>query len=134
MNQIFEKITNHVFFHQKIIELTSKMVESAQLKKMEHVFFLSDQRDRLAQIILTYYQEIETNIKELKPEAISKENIDDLKEWYKKIEINNQKLLDLDDQLITLLENEKDQVSGEISQIFKNKESVKGYNLSTVKR
>jgi hypothetical protein len=105
-------------FIMKAVTVTESML-SADYNDQSKLENFTQNRERLLTIIDQISQQIEWN-------SISEEKRDEL---YRKIDYIKQ----LDVKLLTKLQEHQEEVKKEIEQTFKQKENIKGYNLSDVK-
>jgi|LakWasMet32_HOW6_FD_contig_31_206111_length_1034_multi_12_in_0_out_0_1 hypothetical protein len=105
-------------FIMKAIVMTESILDSdyRETSKLEE---FTQNRERLLSVIDQISQQIDW-------ETIS---IDDRSELNRKIEY----IKNLDLKLLSQLDEHKEEVKKEIEQTFKQKENIKGYNLSDVK-
>ncbi len=105
-------------FIMKAITMTESMLESdyTDNNKLEN---FTQNRERLLTIIDQISQQVDWN-------TIANDTRDEL---YRKIDYIKQ----LDVKLLTRLQEHQEEVKKEIEQTFKQKENIKGYNLSDVK-
>ncbi len=102
----------------KAITTTETMIAS-DLTNNEQLTQFTDNRERLLSIIDQISKQIDWN-------SVSEEQKNDLN---RKIEY----IKNLDVKLLTKLQEYQEEVRREIEQTFKQKENIKGYNLSDVK-
>lgn len=105
-------------FIMKAVTMTESMLEADYRDTIKLESFTQN-RERLLTIIEQISQQIDWN-------TISADTRDEL---YRKIDYI--KLLDV--KLLTKLQEHQEEVKKEIEQTFKQKENIKGYNLSDVK-
>jgi hypothetical protein len=115
MNQIISLFDEYVM---KAITTTETMIAS-DLTNNEQLSQFTDNRERLLSIIDQISKQIDWN-------SVSEEQKNDLN---RKIEY----IKNLDVKLLTKLQEYQEEVRREIEQTFKQKENIKGYNLSDVK-
>lgn len=114
--------------------LSHKILKSCQNDDIDLLVSLTENRERLLSALAHLFQNIDHELNLLPGEAISPELIVFLKEWQSKMINLSQEITNLDQQVVATLEQSKDSITLEISKIFKQKENLKGYDLSTVKR
>lgn len=101
---------------------TQRILEHSECNEIQQVIYELDQRERLIEIIQKLQDELEELPDELKSKYWTDEIIDAISLIKK-----------YDDQIILNLQNAKKNTNTEIANIFKNKESFKGYNLHNLK-
>ncbi len=130
---IFEKVMQHLDFLEALLSATNGLEIAAKKNKIDLVAQITDNRDRLINIIKALQGGIEEDITKLDRYLMTQENIDIFKTWSH--EVNNLiHLVDKKDKEITiLLEDLKTETSKEIGSIYKNKNSIRNYQSSIVK-
>jgi len=113
---------------------SDQILSSGSISDLESIDFKIENRQRMLKQIEKIQREIEDSIESLNPQDIEKEDVEILKTWM--FEINNwvEGQLDLSNQITSVLEEQKAQVTGEICSVYKNKVAVKGYDLNNLKK
>ena len=84
---------------------------------------------------MTTYQNIENFLEiDANIQKMMETELDTVRDWSKNLSIFINKIKDFDGQLIAILENQKTEVSKELTQVFKYKEKFKGYNLNNLRK
>lgn len=132
--KLFEGIMQHLDLLEALTSATKALNHAAVNAQVDLVWQITENRDRLINVIRTIQTRIEDDINELELSTVGKEHIDILKTWSQ--EVNQVIFLNdkLDQETTALLIEQKDQAATEIGSVFKNRQSVKGYDLSNVKK
>lgn len=132
--KLFEGIMQHLDLLEALTSATKSLNHAAVNAQVDLVWQITENRDRLINVIRTIQTRIEDDINELELSTVGKEHIDILKTWSQ--EVNQVIFLNdkLDQETTALLVEQKDQAATEIGSVFKNRQSVKGYDLSNVKK
>jgi uncharacterized protein (UPF0335 family) len=108
---------------QKLENVSTKMIEVIEAGDFTQLSTQADNRDRLMKLLAGILDILDQN-----------ENIDrSASATYAQISASIQKSIALDEDVLSLLENNKEKIKNEISQVFKNKNKVKGYNLKNLR-
>lgn len=132
--KIYEKIMQHLDLFTALTGATKALLVSAQKQRVDLVAEITDNRDRLINVIKTVQTSIEDDIAALNPARVTREQVDIIKTWGK--EINQIVLMNdkLDKECMLLLEQQKEDTTKEIATVFTNHQAFKGYDLSNVKK
>lgn len=132
--KLFERIMQHMDLLTGLTDASRGMLAAAKNGKVELIEQITDNRERLINIIRTFQSGIEADVKKLKAGDVTKAEIEVLKTWSQ--EVNQIVVLNdkIDQEVVQVLKEEKDKTTQEIASVFKNRQSVKGYNLSSVKK
>lgn len=130
MNNIKNDIERHIKLLNKTLEITETMSLEAKKGDVEEVHSLADNRERLLNIINGLQAEIETQLKTITNDA-SLSLV--ARNWVSRTDISIKQIFELDDQVILALNDIKKQTSQEIGSVYKQKQSIRGYNLNNVK-
>ncbi len=133
MNNFYNKMDYHINLLNKSVNLTEKMVKAAEKENIQSVSELADNRQRLLDIISKVQVEIE-NVLEKEVGKQGKYFIQKANSWISQTQIYIQDIAKLDEILLEHLNQVKENTIKEVSTVFKQKESIKGYNLQNVKR
>lgn len=131
---LIKSINDHLKLQEMCLLLSHKILKSCQSDDIDLLISLIDNRERLLSTLAHLFQNIDYELNQLPASAIGPELIDFLKEWQSKMINLSQEITNLDQEVVVTLEQSKDSIALEISKIFKQKENLKGYDLSTVKR
>lgn len=129
-----QKIKEHINLLNKALNLTQEIDDKINQDKFDEVYDLSDNRERLVQIIIHLFHQIDKDLNHINSEDITPHLVQELKLWQDQMNTLVNAINDLDEKIVLTLELEKSKTTGEIAQLFKSKESLKGYDLSTVKK
>ena len=119
---IEELVELTVKLSKKLVKVSVQIIESIEEEKFDQIIHLTENRDRLIKLINGLLETINcfnqqcTNEKE-----------------YKLIQSCIQKSISLDERILELLERNKEKLKVQISQIFKNKSKLSGYNLKSTR-
>lgn len=132
--KLFERIMQHMDLLTGLTDASRGLLAAATNGKVELIEQITDNRERLISIIKTFQSGIEDDVKKLKAGDVTTAEIEILKTWSN--EVNQIVLLNdkIDQEVVTALTTQKEQTTQEIASVFKNRQSVKGYNLSSVKK
>jgi len=132
--KLFERIMQHMDLLTGLTDASRGMLAAAKNGKVELIEQITDNRERLINIIRTFQSGIEADVKKLKAGDVTRAEIEVLKTWSQ--EVNQIVVLNdkIDQEVVQVLKEEKDKTTQEIASVFKNRQSVKGYNLSSVKK
>ncbi|MFG1500494.1 hypothetical protein ABMA70_09845 [Halobacteriovorax sp. XZX-3] len=130
--EIFNKITRHLDLLGLLVNSTKSMITSCNNGRFDLVDNISENRERLINIIRLLQDDIEAEIQNNKV-IYPQEDIEIFKSWIQDVtELvhENQKL---DDECLNLLSQAKESTTKEISTVFKKRQQFQGYNLNNVK-
>ena len=132
--KIYEQIMHHLDLLDGLTRASRSLLLSAQKNRLDLVEEITNNRDRLVSIIKTIQSGIEDEISKLIPGKVCTDDINIIKTWGR--EVND--LIFLNDQIdlacLEILEKEKEETTKEIATVFRANQSVKGYNLNSVKK
>ena len=131
---IFERIMQHMDLLGGLTDASNGSLAAAKNGRIDLIEQITDNRERLISIIKTFQSGIEEDVTNLKAGDVTRAEIEILKTWSQEV---NQIVLhndNLDTEVLEALSDQKDQTTQEIASVFKNRQSVKGYNLSSVKK
>jgi hypothetical protein len=135
---MIEKIEYLIIRHTDLMDMCTtcsvKMLKAAQAGKVDEADQESINRERLVNIISKVQTTIEDEIKAVSLGEGANYLVSLVKAWSNDIELWLQTVGKLDQEILSALEDEKLKTTQEISSTFQNKEKIKGYNLSTVKK
>lgn len=133
INDIFHHIQAHLSLLEMSLESSSKIKAYATMNDLDQVINETENRERLVNIIGQIQSGIERKIQALGPQDLQEDSLDILRSWFQDLAIWSEKMIENDKETVELLNQQKDDTTKEIATIFKNKESIKGYN-HTVKK
>lgn len=132
--KLFEGIMQHMDLLEALTQATNSLLLAAQKAQVDTVWQITENRERLINIIRTIQTRIEDDIKELDLKTVQPEHLDIFRTWSQ--EVNQIIYLNdkVDQETTALLVDQKDQAQAEIGSVYKNRQSFKGYDLSNVKK
>jgi hypothetical protein len=132
--KLYSQIMQHLDLLNALTRSTKLLLLSSQKRDINLIEQVTENRDRLINVIKTIQVSIENQINEINPRAYKPEHIDVFKSWSKEvnqiIQFNDQ----MDQECLALLEGQKEETTKEIATVYKNHQSIKGYDLSSVKK
>ena len=131
---ILKRTQEHITLLNKALALTQEIAIKTRESDLDNVVELSENRERLVQLIFHLFGQIDRELNLLTAEEITPSLVASLKVWQEQMNILVDTINELDQEVIVALETNKEQTTGEIAQIFQSKENLKGYNLNNVKR
>ncbi len=135
MNQ---KLIGMIMYHTTMMDAISKqaklVLSSASDNNIDLVTFGNQNRERLMNIMETAQHTIEDEISKLKDQELTLELVEVLKTWYWDLSQWVKRIENIDQQVLEILMNEKEETTKEIASIYSNREQFKGYNLNSVKK
>lgn len=131
---LIKSINDHLKLQEMCLLLSHKILASCHKDDLDLVVSLLENRERLLSTLTHLFQNIDRELNLLPAEALSDELIAFLKEWQSKMINLSQQITSLDHDVMENLEKSKDNLASEITKIFRQKENLKGYDLSNVKR
>lgn len=132
--KIFEAIMQHLDMLNGLTDATKALFVQATKGDAQAVDQILDNRDRLINIISKFQANIEDDIRKLDIKQITKEHIDIFKTWSAEVNQIIYHTDRLDRETTQMLIDQKDQTTAEIANVFKNRQSFRGYDLGNVKK
>ena len=133
INTIFEDIQRHLSLLDLAHISTMKITSLAKNENISGVVNETENRERLVNLIGQFQHAIEKQINQLNAAEITSSDINILKCWFDDLAKWSQAMIELDRETVDLLAQQKEDTTKEIAHLFKNKESLRGYNHSTKK-
>lgn len=133
MNEIYKSIQIHLAMIDLAVSSSQKIVSLSQIDDVALVEKEVENRDRLMNAVNQIQILIEREVHKLTPQDVTKVDVDILKTWFYDLAKYSESILELDQQAIALLSDQKDNTSREIAHLFKNKENFKGYGQNIKK-
>jgi hypothetical protein len=130
---MYELIDEHEILLKKALTESNEIMKIMIKGFDDDVFSKVENRDRLVSILETLQFKIEDRINNLSDEEIKNVDLLRIKRWMEFQEDAVRKILSIDEQIVQLLESEKDESKAQLAHIFKNRLLFKGYNLSNTK-
>lgn len=133
MNEIYKSIQIHLGMIDLAVASSQKIVSLSQIDDVSMVEKEVENRDRLMNAVNQIQILIEREVHKLTPQDVTKSDVDILKTWFYDLAKYSELILELDQQAISLLSDQKDNTSREIAHLFKHKENFKGYGQNIKK-
>jgi translation initiation factor 2B subunit (eIF-2B alpha/beta/delta family) len=135
---MIEKIEYLIIRHTDLMDMCStcskRMLSAAQEGNVDLADQESFNRERLVNIISKVQSAIEAEIKAVSLGEGAEYLVSMVKAWNNDLELWLESIGKLDQEILTALDEVKSKTTQEISSTFQNKEKIKGYNLSSVKK
>ncbi|MCR9206231.1 MAG: hypothetical protein NXH75_16735 [Halobacteriovoraceae bacterium] len=113
---------------------TRAIRSSVQEKDWKAVEENTNNRERLLSIIAQEQEAIEAIINSIFSEELTPENINIIKSWAFDTQDWINKTAMADEEILTTLNDSKDEITKEIASIFRSKTAFRGYNLNDVRK
>lgn len=114
-------------------ELTSHQIFDAACRNdIDLVHFEMANRERVLKLIELFQSNVEENLDELPANTDLVTTNDLIKAWANDLNLWVNRIDFLDIKTAEILEGQKEEVTKEISSVFKSSENLKGYNLNNV--
>lgn len=126
MESLNSKLINHLTLLEAILQSSVKILEFAKKEMIDEVSFETDNKGRLIKRLSVIQLEIEQNATQIPSDLLSL--------WRRDY---NSTLIKIDElSLLTLnhLNQIKENTSKEISIVYKNRQSLRGYNLNDLRK
>jgi hypothetical protein len=133
MNELFESIQQHLSLLDLALNSSANILFLASNQETDLVITETENRERLINVISELQHHIEQKISALNPVELQGDSIMILKSWFADLSIWSDKLIEMDKATVEYLNQQKEDTTKEIANIFKNKESHKGYSQSLKK-
>ncbi len=131
--RLYEKIMQHLDFLESLKEATVALGRASQKEDINLIELITDNRDRLINVIKTFQSGIEEDIAKIKGSTSTPDLIEILKTWSDEVNEIIQSVDEYDKQITSSLEAQKFETSKEIGSVFRNKNSIKNYQSNVVK-
>ena len=131
---IYRQIMRHIDLMETSIRQAKAIRRAACEKDIDAVIWETENRDKVINIISMFQRNIEDAIESLKVEDVTKDLIDTLKFWTQDVAKWVDKTNQIDQEVVNILESEKEQTTKEIATLFQSKNKFKGYNLNDLKK
>lgn len=132
--ELIDLIMRHLSTIDGCNKVSHSVLDAAVKGNIDLVQHESDNRDRIINVIGTFQTKIEKVIQDLSNTEATEQNLSIVRSWNEDINSWIKFTGELDNKTTNILNNLKDQTTQEIGTIYKTKENVKGYNLSSVKK
>ena len=133
ISTIFEDIQRHLSLLDLALASSIKISSLAINENIDGLVNETDNRERLVNLIGQFQQAIENQINQLNAAELSSNDISILKVWFEDLASWSEKMIEQDRITVELLAQQKENTTKEIAVVYKNKESLKGYNHSAKK-
>ena len=127
-------IEQHVRILAEIMVITERIRIQCQEGLITEVANESENRQRIINILSGVQEKIERLLATISFRDGDKEKIDQLKLWQLNFNKMVEAVNEVDQNILEILERDKNETSRQIAAIFKSKESFRGYNLLSVKK
>ena len=128
MNNVTLAIQKHLSLRDAALDVSSKVLFFAENHEIEAINLEIENRERLVNLISDTQAEIERMITALNPVELNSDDFTILKLWFADLAKWSDKMLNIDNATLELLDQQKEETGKEIGAIFKNKEFHKGYS------
>ena len=132
-NTINSLLAEHNLMLDKVIKSTELIYRMGLNGMFTELTKETENRQRLISIVEHLQSKIEMEIDKLDGASIPEYLIDILNEWKYEFSQKVHNIRQVDRRVVDLLTRNKDQLSKEISHLFRDRELFKGYNLTNVK-
>ena len=125
-------LNNHTILVKHIFELSESILVYSKENDLKKIDEKDQIRSKVINILCVLHKEIEILIEKIDP---IKENdtVQRISNWRKSTNELLKKIEDIDQLIISHLEEQKNQASKEISAVYTNKKKINGYNLNNLK-
>lgn len=130
---IFEDIQRHLSLLDLALASSIKISSMAKNEKLDDLVSETDNRERLVNLIGQFQQAIENQINQINAAELTTNDIGILKTWFEDLAAWSEKMTEEDRITIDFLSLQKENTTREIAIVYKNKESLKGYNHTAKK-
>lgn len=132
--KIIELIMRHVDIMDLIEISSNRIFEASSIKNIDRTNQELDNRNRMMSSISMIQDTIEKNISSISVENIDPIFIEIVQAWAWDQNVWSDRILKIDQNILGLLEQEKESTTEEIATLFQNKQKIGGYNLNTIKK
>jgi Tfp pilus assembly protein PilW len=132
--RLMEKLQNFTDRLDQGSRCTASILKAIELREIAAVENLTNNRERLLNIVAKEQEDIEKVINSIIDEELTPENINIIKSWAFDTQNWINAIADKDDQIIEMLNESKDETTREIAGLFKSKQAFRGYNLNDVRK
>lgn len=126
--------SEHLKLFGHALSTTEVILKHAQASEFNEVQAQTENRKRLIRTIELIQEKIEKFVEEIPQEYRNQEVVDIVTNWENQTAQKIEKILELDNEIVTIVSKERDKIHQEISYVFEKKTKHKGYDLSNVKR
>ena len=133
ISTIFEDIQRHLSLLDLALASSIKISSLAKNENLDGLVNETDNRERLVNLIGQFQQAIENQINQINAAELSSNDISILKTWFEDLANWSEKMIEQDRVTVELLAQQRESTTKEIAVVYKNKESLKGYNHSAKK-
>lgn len=133
-NELNILIENHLDILQKTLASSENILTFAQAGKTDDLYLETENRNRLLNILESVQSKIHYLLEQVETVSLTKNTIEQIKQWQMKMNDFIEKINLIDQEIMGRLIDEKDSVGKEIAELYKKKQSFKGYNLKNVQR
>lgn len=131
---IIELVEFHKHLLDDALKVSQNLLEASKEGNAKAADELATNRERLVNVITLTQNKIENLLGNISQANLNMIFIEQLKAWQNHLKMVVGEISNIDQEIVNYLVSAKDEVSKEISDVFKNKEMFKGYNLKNVSR
>ena len=131
---VIEKIMIHTDILKSGIKASLMILKSAKEKNLDQIEFWTENRERIIASTSQKQRDVEQLLNNLPQEEATKENMDVVRTWFDDTQNWIQAISNIDEEIVTALSDQKDQMTREIASTHKTKQVFSGYNLKSVSK
>ncbi len=134
IDRLVEKLQHFTDRLDQGTKCTLDIISTIEEQNFSAIELLTSNRERLLSIVSFEQEAIEKVINSVIDEELTPENINIIKSWAFDTQNWINQIADMDDQIIEMLNESKDETTREIANLFKSKQAFRGYNLNDVRK
>ncbi len=134
MIEIFEGIQNHLSFLENARTSAESMLAASKTNNVDAVTNEADNFERLLKIVEETQKDIEQKIYLLDPKSVTNTELEILKLWVQEVNTITERINNIDELTLEQLNQLKDETGAEIAAVYSNREKIRGYAFSSVKK
>jgi hypothetical protein len=131
---IFKLIQYHLQLLEAVDQLGQRILRAAREGDMNAVNKDADNRQRLLSVMEQIQSKSEEVLKFMTQQGDFSAVEDVIKFWAYDFNLWSEKINQIDQEIIQILSEQKDQTTQELATLFQSKEKFKGYNLNSTKK
>jgi len=131
--KILEQIMKHLDLLENVYKISIKIFSSASRGMIDEVSSESENRERLINILESVQAQAEATLNKMS-DFTDLELLMIIRSWREDVNYWIDKIRNVDSNTTLLLEQLKEEATIEIANVYKNKESLKGYNLNSIRK
>jgi hypothetical protein len=132
-SKLFEQIMKHLDLLEGVYKISLNIFRNASNGAIDDVAFQSENRERLINILESVQTQAEASINKISDFA-DLELMLIIRSWREDVNYWIDKIRNVDSNTTVLLEQLREEATIEIANVYKNKESHKGYNLNNLRK